>query len=66
VPVSELGCANQRKLDRITGEENMHIRLTSTIAAMALISTSVLGTNAALGDEKVTPLLKQTIQDGME
>jgi quercetin dioxygenase-like cupin family protein len=38
----------------------------NAIAAMTLASCSILGTSAALGDEVVTPLLKQAIQDGME
>ena len=44
----------------------MRNRLATSMAVMALISTSVLGSTAALGDEIVTPLLKQAIQDGME
>ena len=44
----------------------MRNRLATSMAVMALISTSVLGSTTALGDEMVTPLLKQAIQDGME
>ena len=44
----------------------MRNRFTTTMATMMVFSCSILGTSAALGDEIMTPLLKQTIQDGME
>jgi quercetin dioxygenase-like cupin family protein len=44
----------------------MRNRLATSMAVVALISTSVLGSTSALGDEIVMPLLKQAIQDGME
>jgi len=44
----------------------MRNRLIGTVAAMMLAPCSILGTSAALGDEAVTPLLKQAIEDGLE
>jgi len=44
----------------------MRSRLTSMATAMALISSSVFFTNVALGDERMTMLLKQPIDAGME
>jgi len=46
----------------------MRNRLITTMAALALISTSALVSTIALGDDKVTPVLKQELQglEGME
>jgi quercetin dioxygenase-like cupin family protein len=44
----------------------MFSRLRTTVAAVALISSSILASSTAIADETITPLLKQALPDNME